>query len=467
MRPAPFHVPALSSRQGGAALAGPAAAAGHARRTRRDLAVRAAVAGGLLHPRETPLAAFIDVTGLAETAADLVAAWPAELDVLHAFAAKANALVPVLAMLRRHGLGCEVSSPGELALALAAGFEPARLVLDSPAKTWDELEFALTNGIALNIDNFEELARVDSLVADGRAARRVGVRVNPQVGVGSIEAMSTAGRTTKFGVTLADPGNRQRLLDAYLARPWLRWVHCHVGSQGIPLELTAAGVAAAVEFAAEVNRARPGQVEGVDVGGGLPVDFTQDVDTVTFRDHVAALRAAAPALFDGSFRVVTEFGRAVSARNGFFASRVEYTKTAGGRPIALTHAGAQLASRTVFAPEAWPLRVLAYDSEGRPSSAPPTVQDVAGPCCFAGDLLARERLLPLLAAGDIVVVPDTGAYYFSAHFQYNSLPMPPVYGFETDEGGEVSFTVLRRAETIEELVARSGVASLAMALPGS
>jgi diaminopimelate decarboxylase len=445
----------------------PPASAAHPRRIRRDRAVRAAVAEGLLDPREAPLAAFVDFTGLAETAAALLAAWPAELDVLHAFAAKANSLVPVLAALRGHGLGCEVSSPGELALALAAGFEPERLVLDSPVKTWQELEFALAEGVALNIDNFEELARVDQLVAAGHRARRVGVRVNPQVGIGSIEAMSTAGRTTKFGIALADPGNRQRLLDAYLVRPWLRWVHCHVGSQGIPLELTAAGVAAAVAFAEEVNRARPGQVIGIDVGGGLPVDFSQDGDSVTFGDHVAALRTAAPALLDGSFRIVTEFGRSVLAKNGFFASRVEYTKSAGGRPIALTHAGAQLASRTVFAPDAWPLRVLAYDRDGRPSAAAPAVQDVAGPCCFAGDLLARERSLPLLAPGDIVVVPDTGAYYFSAHFQYNSLPMPPVYGFETSAPGEVTFRVLRRAETIEELVARSGAEALAMALPGS
>ncbi|WP_042370688.1 diaminopimelate decarboxylase [Streptacidiphilus neutrinimicus] len=428
-----------------------------ARRTRRDRAVHTAAEQGLLDAEDTPVACFVDLQGIAESARALRAAWPAELDVLHAFAAKANPLVPVLAQLRAHGLGCEVSSPGELAQARAAGFTADRIVLDSPVKTLAELTTALAEGIAVNVDNFEELERVDKLIDAAAPDPRVGVRINPQVGLGSIEAMSTAGRTTKFGVALEDPGNRERLLDAYLARPWLRWVHVHVGSQGVPLELNAAGVASAVAFAREVNRQRPGQVVGIDIGGGLPVDFSGDHDAPTYADHVEALKAAVPALFDGSFRIVTEYGRSLLAKNGFFATRVEYTKETGGRRIALTHAGAQLVARTAFAPDLWPLRVLAYDQAGRPSEAEPEVQDVGGPCCFAGDLLARERLLPRLASGDLVVVPDTGAYSFSSPFHYNSLPMPPVHGFDTAEDGTVRFTLLRRAETVDEVVARSGV----------
>ena len=416
------------------------------RARRRDLAVRAAVKAGLLDPDEAPLAAFLDLDGIRATVHELHRAWPAEPpQVLHAFAAKANSLVPVLGLLRELRLGCEVAGPEELDLALAAGFAPDRVVLDSPVKTRSELARALALGIAVNIDNYQELARVDTLRADRPQASRLGVRINPQVGTGTIEAMSTAGRTTKFGIALDDPGSRERLLAAYAERPWLRWVHVHVGSQGIPLALTAAGVAAAVDFADEVNRHRPGQVEGIDVGGGLAVDFDTDADGAGFADHAAALRSAAPGLFDGRYRIVTEFGRSLLAKNGFLASRVEYTKTSGGRPIALTHAGAQVATRTVFAPDAWPLRVLAYDAEGRPSTAAPAVQDVAGPACFAGDLVARGRELPLLAAGDLVVLPDTGAYYFSTHFSYNSLPTPPVHGFDMAPDGTVAFTLFRPA----------------------
>ena len=81
----------------------------------------------------------------------------------------------------------------------------------------------------------------------------IGIRVNPQVGAGTIAAMSTATRTSKFGIALDDPGNRERILAAYRERPWLTCVHTHVGSQGCPLELIAGGVAKAVALAGEIN----------------------------------------------------------------------------------------------------------------------------------------------------------------------------------------------------------------------
>jgi diaminopimelate decarboxylase len=81
---------------------------------------------------------------------------------------------------------------------------------------------------------------------------------------------------------------------------------------------------------------------------------------------------------------------------------------------------------------------------------------VAGPCCFAGDLVARGRALPPLDAGDHVALLDTGAYYFSAHFAYNSLPRPAVWAYADGSDGEPSFFPVRAAQTTAELLAESG-----------
>ncbi|MBW1603363.1 diaminopimelate decarboxylase [Streptomyces sp. JJ66] len=419
--------------------------------------LRAAVREGLLDPENALLAGFVDLDGVAASVAALHAAFP-DVPTLHTFAAKANCLVPVLAELRALGMGCEVASPGELAQALAAGFAPERIVFDSPAKTRAELRHALELGVALNVDNFQELERLDALLgASGTGtAARLGVRVNPQVGEGGIGAMSTATATSKFGIPLTDDGNRQRLLDAYAARPWLTWVHTHVGSQGCPLELIADGVARAVGFAEEVN-ARLGrrQVTGVDIGGGLPVNFGGEEHTPEFPAYVAHLRERAPALFSGRYRVVTEFGRALLAKNGFTAAYVEYTKSAGGRAIAVTHAGAQVAARTVFLPEAWPLRLTAHDPTGAEKQGEPVPQDIAGPCCFVGDLLARARPLPPLDPGDLIALLDTGAYYYSTPFHYNSLPEPAVHGARVHTDNTVTFQLLRPAQTLDDLLAHT------------
>ena len=129
--------------------------------------------------------------------------------------------------------------------------------------------------MTLNVDNWQELERVDAALAEQGASNSViGIRINPQVGVGTIAAMSTATRTSKFGIALDDPGSRARILDAYRQRPWLTCVHTHVGSQGCPLELIAGGVGKAVALAKEINAAiGRKQVTTVDIGGGLPVEL--------------------------------------------------------------------------------------------------------------------------------------------------------------------------------------------------
>ncbi|GAA2808915.1 diaminopimelate decarboxylase [Kitasatospora sp. CM 4170] len=442
--------PEPTRRGAGPGGAGPGGAA-----ERRELVLRAAVRRGLLDPEDALLAAFVDLDGVAASVAALHRAFPADLDVLHTFAAKANCLVPVLARLRGLGMGCEVAGPGELAQALAAGFDAGRIVFDSPAKTRRELARALDLGIAVNLDNWQELARVDALL-DARESptrSRLGVRINPQVGGGAIGAMSTATATSKFGIPLADEGNADRLHEAFRERPWLGWLHVHVGSQGCPLDLMAQGVGEAVAFAERLN-AEPGprRVVGIDIGGGLPVNFAGEATDPTFEAYVDRLRAHAPALFGGGYRVVTEFGRSLLAKNGFTAAYVEYTKVSGGRHIAVTHAGAQVATRTVFMPDAWPLRITAHHPSGGAKAGEPVAQDVAGPCCFAGDVVARARPLPLLEPGDLVALLDTGAYYATTHFEYNSLPRPAVHGFTVDAAGGVHFEPLRPAQGVDELV---------------
>src|SRR5690606_12959851 len=247
---------------------------------RRDAAVRAAVEQGLLAPGR-PLVALLDVTGIRRSAAALRAAFaavtPPGTPVLHAFAVKATPLVPVLRLLYEEGIGAEVASPGELALARAAGVPARHTVLDSPAKTPDELRRALSLGIAVNVDNPQELARLDGLIPPAGPRAPVGLRVNPQVGAGAIEALSTATATSKFGVALRDAGAREWVVRAYLDRPWLTRLHAHTGSQGVALSLMARGVAEAYALAEEINR-RAGrrQVDTLDIGGGLPVNFASD-----------------------------------------------------------------------------------------------------------------------------------------------------------------------------------------------
>jgi diaminopimelate decarboxylase len=412
----------------------------------RKAAIAARAFGNGFLVEDAALIGIIDTDALRAAIDDLRSSFPNFFQ--HAFAAKANTMPPVLALIRSLGMSCEVASPGEYKAAVAAGFSGAEIVFDSPAKTNWEIDAALSHGATLNIDNFQELARVDAWLARNKSRSIVGLRINPQVGGGSIAAMSTATQSSKFGIGLEDGDNRQLIMNAYVSRPWLTCLHTHVGSQGCPLDLIVAGIAKTFALAHEINETLGRkQITTLDIGGGLPVNFESDLATPSFADYVAALRAGVPGLFSGEFRIVTEFGRSVLAKAGFMLARVEYTKEQGGHPIAITHAGAQVATRTVFMPEMWKIRVSALDSQARPKLGPRVAQDVAGPCCFAGDVVAHARPLPLLEPGDFVMLHDTAAYYFSTPFVYNSLPAITVYGVSGPDQ-DLSFTVMQQEHAL-------------------
>ena len=161
-------------------------------------------------------------------------------------------------------------------------------------------------------------------------------------------------------------------------------------------------------------------------------------------------------MFSGEFIVKTEFGRSIFAKNGFIATRIEYTKNSGGRQIALSHAGVQIAARTVFMPDHWKLRLSVFDPAGQAKSGNEAVQDIAGPCCFAGDMIGTGRKLPLIEPGDYVVLHDTGAYYFSNPYYYNSIPAPAVIAAVYLFDDTVDLTVWRQQQTLEQMLAVVG-----------
>ena len=398
----------------------------------------------------------VDFDALTNTVNELQTAFSDNFQ--HTFAVKANALIEVLKKICSLGMGAEVASPGELKLALAAGFKCEQIIFDSPAKTLADLRACLKAGISINIDNLQELARLDQLISDYPDTRSViGFRVNPQIGTGRISSTSTATSTSKFGFPLADGDNTSKLIDIYTARPWLTSIHTHSGSQGCPLDLMVSGIKKVTELAEKintVNNSEHQQITRLDIGGGLPVNFSSEEVTPKFSVYAELLKKNIPKLFTGKYQVKTEFGRTIVAKNGVIITRVEYTKNSGGRHIAITHAGAQILTRTSFLPTSWPIRVSEFSSTGELKTAATDKMvntDIAGPCCFAGDLICKDQLLPKLNSNDFVMIHDTGGYYFSNHFDYNSLPRVAVYAISGDNQ-QLTIKCIRVAQSLEQLV---------------
>lgn len=300
--------------------------------SRKCAALRALAASGGYGPA-APLALLLDMDALRERVGALRTAFP-EPHWHHCFAVKANPTRLVLAEAVALGMGLEAASIGELRQAKRAGCPMDKVVYDSPLKAPDEIAECLREGAALNIDNLQELDQVAEALSSGRVTlrphQRIGVRVNPQVGAGSLSGYSTGTATSKFGVGLRDHDGAP-VAAAYERYEWLNCIMCHVGSQGVSVDLAVAGIEAVVRFALDVNRTLGRrQIRHLDIGGGLAVNFSSDEHRPTFAHYADALRATVPELFQPTLwdSVATEFGRALCAKIGFFASRVEYVKGA-------------------------------------------------------------------------------------------------------------------------------------------
>jgi diaminopimelate decarboxylase len=255
------------------------------------------------------------------------------------------------------------------------------------------------------------------------------VRVNPQVGMGTIALTSVAGTYSKFGVPLKE--SRKTLISYYEHKHWLKGIHLHIGSQGCTIDQLVEGVERVYEFAEEMN-ANLGrrQIRVFDIGGGLPVSYHFDKKGPDPGDYAERLRHTCPGLFDGRYRLVTEFGRYLFANSGWTATRVEYVKTYDGKKTAVVHVGGDLLMRRIYQPEHWYHELTVLDANGDPKNGEEYEEYViAGPLCFNGDIISRKARLPHLQEGDYLIIHDTGGYTLSMWNRHTSRQIPKVLGY--------------------------------------
>ena len=399
---------------------------------------REALSKGLVRTEDTAVL-FHDLVFLEHRIRRLISAFPST--TLHALAIKANPLIKLMEFTREISpqVGVEAASIGEVQLALEAGYEPHRIVFDSPVKTIEELEFALGKGVCLNIDNLAELDRIDRLLQKRESRSVIGLRINPQVGTGTIAESSVAGVYSKFGVPVQT--KRAEILNAFRSHPWLKGIHLHVGSQGCSPELLLAGVKAGCALMLDAG------CRMLDIGGGFPISYDSKVDPPKIEEYADALKASCPSLFTLHSSLLTEFGRWVYVNSGWTATRVEYVKRDPGINTAMIHTGADLFVRECLNPKDWQHQYSVLDRNGNlKSGVSENPWNLAGPLCFSGDILAKNVPLPEIEEGDYVIIRDTGGYTYSMWSRYNSRVAPRVLGYAGSE-----FKILKEREDFREM----------------
>ena len=358
------------------------------------------------------------------------------------FAAKANGNLAVMRALARLGSGADVFSSGELALALEAGMPASKLLFNGSSKTPADLALAVKHGVKVSLDSLDELHQLDAIAANAGKVAEISFRINPALEVPTHPKIATGLATSKFGIPHEQiPAAYKEALACKNVKPV--GIHCHIGSQILDVVPFARAAEVMVRIAKEISDIGV-KLEFLDLGGGLGIPYHHDTDPAPTPEDYAA--AVMPVFLEGIEKagitpsLWVEPGRFLVADSTVLLTRVNSTKAAHKR-FANVDAGFNLLIRPAM-----------YDSYheiivANRADAPHTTEyTITGPICETGDILAADRKLPELAAGDLIAVLDAGAYGYAMSSQYNGRPRCPeilIHGKEE--------TLMRRPETLADL----------------
>jgi diaminopimelate decarboxylase len=347
-----------------------------------------------------------------------------------AFASKAFPCRAVYRLLAEEGLLVDVAGGGELALALSAGVDPARILLHGNAKTDAELSMALAAGVGtIAIDGVDEIGRIERMAA-GR--QPVLLRIRPGIDPHTHAAIATGQRGSKFGVPLEEaPPAIGRIRASRRLR--LDGLHVHLGSQILELEPFAAAVAAIAGL---------GAFEVYDLGGGLGVRYRRGDAAPDLGRYLDVLTEAARRHLPGAARIVLEPGRSLVARSTATVYRIVTLKRGEPTFVAADGGIADNFEASVYTGHLFDATLVARVGGGDPV-------ELVGRHCESGDRLASRVPLRNPEPGDLVAMPMTGAYTHTLANHYNGALRPAVVFCRAG----VARAVVRR-DTYGDLLAR-------------
>ena len=399
----------------------------------------------------SPLYAYDEATVRA-MCREFVGSFSSEYPNSHvSYSSKAFASPALTRVLEEEGMGMNVVTGGELAVARAVGFPPGRIIFHGNNKSAAELEEAIDYGVGcVAIDSEREILLLDRIAGARNITQTVWLRVSPGVDPHTHMLTTTGVLDSKFGFPIetgqAEEAVRQTLAAANLD---LAGLHFHLGSPIFELEAYSAAVRYVLEFAARMRDV------GLDLrdfspGGGFAIGYEPESPpppiSAYAREIAVAVRAGCDAHGLAEPRLAVEPGRAIVGRAGVAIYTVGAVKVIPG---IRTYVAVDGGMADNIRPALYGARYSVI-SANRPLDGATETVTVAGKYCESGDVLARDVALPPPRPGDLLAVLATGAYCVSMASNYNMATRPAIV-IVTEGRAEL----IRRRETYDDLLATS------------
>jgi len=364
------------------------------------------------------------------------------------YAMKANSNLSLLRLVRENGFGCDAVSPGEIHLAMRAGFTADEIWFTCSNVSDDDLRAIPDPRIVVNVNSLSEIDRCLALDLPNPIA----LRVNPDVGAGHHRDVITAGESVKFGIDLAEVETARMLVED--SGRMVVGLHAHIGSgvdtPGPLVDSAARLLQLATSFA---------HLRWINFGGGMSIPYRPGEKEFPIADYGAQLaQIAAHFLRARGLAAILEPGRYMVASSGVLLARVTTKRVSAGVEWIGVDTGFNHLVR--------PSKYSAYHhilnaSNGSAASLRESWDDsiardevvVAGNLCESGDVFTREsgqvvtRKIDRVSVGDLLAFCDAGAYGFSMASHYNARLLPPEVLVDGDE-----VHLIRARQQIDDLV---------------
>ncbi len=362
------------------------------------------------------------------------------------YAVKANNNLTIMKIVAENGFGADVFSDGELYLANLAGFDRRKILFNGNSKSDAEIEMGVNAGVKFSVDSLDELYTISSIAKKAGVNVGVAFRINPDVDPRTHPKIATGLKGSKFGLP------QEQALEAYKKAVELPGVnpigiHCHIGSQLLDLTPFADTIKIVMDLVAKIEKLGI-KFEFVDIGGGLGIDYEgkgaptpkdlADIVIPIFEEKLSNLESD-PQLW-------LEPGRSIVGNTTVLITKVNAVKKTYKNFVAVD-AGFNLLIRPVMYNAYHRVAVANKMNEKEKE-----VYTIVGPICESGDILAKDRKLPIIEKGDLIAIFDTGAYGFAMSSQYNGRPRCS----EVLVSGS-KWWIIRERETFGDLLVRQRV----------
>jgi len=358
------------------------------------------------------------------------------------YASKAFNCIPMCRLVKTEGLSIDVSTGGELFIALESGFEPEKIYFHGNNKSEDEIEYGIKSKVGCFIvDNFEELNLLDNAAHRNKRVQDILLRITPGIHASTHEYIQTGNEKSKFGFGLTGGIAMEAAKKALsLKNLRLHGIHSHIGSQIFNVEPYEKLIGVQFKFLAEIKKNLGTSLDRINIGGGLGVKYTPDDRPTSIRDFASLIKNALKSYSDKYKikinKLMLEPGRSIAGNAGISIYRVGVVKEIPGvhNYIAVDGGMSDNIRPVLYGAVYTPfIANRMNESEENNDKTDWKKYTIVGKHCESGDILVENAYLPEIKVGDFISLATAGAYCYSMSSNYNGQTRPAIVAVENNE----------------------------------